>query len=280
MSRRRHARDIPAAGDILRRALIAWGLGHLALGDRRGVLLVALEVAAIAGLSAAWIAFGQSDRSPWVFVALVAFFAAWAWQAVDAYRRAVALGAKPGGAIQAALLAPVALALFSAFWVVSGSGGSPTAVLQRYVAAWRDDRPAVAAGLFATPRDASAVAADWRLAEASLRERLTELRARGAIDPSAVDPERPIEALVFEFPPGLAADPPDPAVTRAAIEFVRRETVASSFFGLFPTASQRTVVVDGLGVITLRAVPQAGSWPSGAVVWRVQSVDLDVRTGD
>lgn len=79
----------PDPGRVLRRALVAWGLGHLALG-RHGVgrTLLLAEVAA-AGI-VAWLSIGLADSSAYLipFISGIGFIVAWAWQAVDAYRAA------------------------------------------------------------------------------------------------------------------------------------------------------------------------------------------------
>jgi hypothetical protein len=100
-----------------------------------------MQVAAVAGLVALGAALLEGDRDIAVFLALMAYLAVWAAQAVDAHRRAVLLGSPNEGAIQILVLAPVAIAAFTLFWLVAGSGGTPAAVLQRYVSAWRQDQP-------------------------------------------------------------------------------------------------------------------------------------------
>ena len=263
---------------MLRRSLLLWGLGHLALGDPRGWLLVAAEIAAAAALVGGLVTLGATNAAGWLFIGLVAFFAAWGAQAVAAYRRAVALGGRPGGAVGILGLAPAAVIVFTGYWLLAGSAGSPAATLQRYVSAWRDDRPELAAALFQAPREPAAVKLEWRAQEAYLRSRLLELTA--TLGPaSGLDPDRPFAALVFDFPEaaGPSGEPPGPlrpgTTSRAVVEIIRRETVRESFFGLVPTAAQRTVIVERIGEVVLRAESPLTA-VSGALVWELESVCL------
>ena len=268
---------MPSAASVLRRALLVWGLGHLALGDARGWALAALEVLALAGLAVLGAALGEGIGSSWVFLGLVAFFAGWGGQAIDAYRRAVELGARRGGAIQLLALAPAAIVAFSGFWLVAAGGATPAATLQRYVAAWRGGRPDEANRLFLSPPGSSVLAERWKRDESYLRNRLVELTA--TLGPgSALDPERPLESLVFEFtaPRGAQRNGgrDEGETAEAVVEFVRPVTVRDSFFGLFPTASQRIVVLERVGRVRLRTTRSRPPVGPSSVVWRLESVDL------
>jgi hypothetical protein len=258
---------------VLRRALLGWGLGHMALGDRRGVLLLAAETAGVAGLAFLVAYFAEGELSPWVYVAIVAFLAVWGWQAVDAYRRAVELGGVPGGAIQALALAPVALVAFTGFWLFAGSGSSPAAALREYVAAWRDRRPEAASELFVGPVDPGVLAAQWIGQRLYLSGRAAAL-ARGRT--TNLDPSRPLDGLVFEITEGPAAPSTGDRQAEAVVEFVRQETVSGSFFGLFPTATQRSVVLERIGSIRLRTVRRPTPVGIPDVVWRIDSLGVPV----
>ncbi|HUH16761.1 MAG TPA: hypothetical protein VMM85_02315, partial [Methylomirabilota bacterium] len=87
----------PEPGRVLRLALVAWGLGHLAIGRTlTGRILLAAELGA--ALTVAWLTVGLADTSLYLvpFLAGVAFLVAWTWQAVDAYHAAHGLvGARP-----------------------------------------------------------------------------------------------------------------------------------------------------------------------------------------
>ncbi|HEV8516631.1 MAG TPA: hypothetical protein VGQ47_03200 [Candidatus Limnocylindrales bacterium] len=186
----------------------------------------------------------------------------------------MAAGAPPTGAASILVLAPLAVIVFSVFWLAAGASASPAATLQRYVAAWRHDRPAEAAPLFEPARDAPTVDAAWRADDAYLRTRLLELSGTLGAG-SGLDPDEPFASLDVELPAaGNERSPLDGRAT-AELAIVRRERVRSTLFGLFPTASQRDVVVERLGQVTLRAVPSG--LPFGPVVahaWRIESVQL------
>lgn len=269
---------MPAARTVLRRALLVWGLGHLAIGDRRGWLLLALELLGVVAL--AFLAAGllEGTRSDFVFLALAAFFAIWGAQAIDAHREAIARGAEPGGAIGLLALAPVVVVVMTGFWLVAGSAGSPTAALQRYATAWRSGRADVAGPLFLPPRDPAAVAAQWATDGAYVRSRL---QALAGARHRTIDPNEPFASFVFEpaaaVPGGVGTGGDAENVTSATFEVqvVERRPVRGDFFG-FPTASQRTELVERLGRITLRSVvlpPPFGIGP-GDAVWRVASLAI------
>ena len=145
----------------MRRALLAWGLGHLALGDRRGLVLLALEVAGLALIAVLTAAFLEGSRATLVFAALAVFFGVWGAQAVDAQRRAVDAGGRPGGAVLLLALTPIAATVMTGFWLVGGSSGSPEATLQRYVSAWQNGRADVADPLFLSPPGVAALRTRW-----------------------------------------------------------------------------------------------------------------------
>jgi hypothetical protein len=265
------------AGQALRRSLLLWGLGHVSLGDGRGWLLAVVEVLGLASLLLLGPALAATDAAPWLFLGLVAFFAAWGGQAVAAYRLALERGGRSGGAEAILALAPVAIVAFTGFWLVGGSAGSPSAALQAYVSAWRGERADIASALYEPPRDAASVEREWDAARDYLTGRLTEISAAGA--GTGIDPQAPFSSLLFEFPPsdetggGRRARPGD--TSRAIIQIVRRETVSDTLFGLVPTASQRTVAVERFGEVRLRAEAVAG--PGGilpAVAWRIAAVCL------
>jgi hypothetical protein len=267
---------------VLRRALLVWGLGHLVIGDRRGWLLLVLQVAAIAGIVLLTTALLEGDRDIVVFLALVGYLVVWAGQAVDAHRRAELLGGAPGGAIQILVLAPAAIAALTLFWLVGGNAGSPAAVLQRYVTAWKQDHAAAARGLFLAPPDPAALDVTWQDQSTYLSTRLTTLQSTLG-SASGIDPRQPWTSLLF-MPAQAAREGGGPvsgqpgSEARIGIQVVRQVPVRGSFFGLFPTASQERRPIEQIGMVTLRAVarqPLLGI--SSGVVWRIVSVELPSR---
>lgn len=132
----------PDPGLVLRRALIAWGLGHLALG--RTVLGWAWLAAEVAGLAVVvWLTVGLIDSSAYLvpFFAGVAFLVTWAWQAVDAYRttRSVRPAGPRAARSAAAAMGWLSLPLLvwgTGFWLVAARSATPAAALDRFVTAW------------------------------------------------------------------------------------------------------------------------------------------------
>jgi hypothetical protein len=136
----------PDPGRVLRRALIAWGLGHLLVGRRalgRGLLAAEL----VSGLLVAWLTIGLADTSAYLvpFLAGTAFIVAWAWQAVHAYRSAEGLAAarpptperSPAAAI--AWLGIPLLVWGTSFWLIGARAATPASVLDSFVSAWSRD---------------------------------------------------------------------------------------------------------------------------------------------
>jgi hypothetical protein len=136
----------PDPGRVLRRALIAWGLGHLLVGRRalgRGLLAAEL----VSGLLVAWLTIGLADTSAYLvpFLAGTAFIVAWAWQAVHAYRSAEGLAAarpptperSPAAAI--AWLGIPLLVWGTGFWLIGARAATPASVLDSFVSAWSRD---------------------------------------------------------------------------------------------------------------------------------------------
>jgi hypothetical protein len=133
----------PDPGRVLRRALIAWGLGHLAIG-RTAIGRALLMAEAVAIALVAWLTIGLADSSAYLvpFLAGAAFIVAWGWQAVDAYRSARRL--QPAHPVAperspAAVIGWLALPLVvwgTGFWLIGASSASPEAVLDRFVSDW------------------------------------------------------------------------------------------------------------------------------------------------
>ena len=133
----------PVPGRVLRRALIAWGWGHLVLGRAAlgGALLLA-EVAAVLVLG--WLTIGLADSSAYIvpFLAGVGFLVAWGGQAVHAYHAAQA--SQPAGlpmperspATAIGWLSLPLLAWGAGFWLIGAHAATPAATLDRFVSAW------------------------------------------------------------------------------------------------------------------------------------------------
>jgi hypothetical protein len=243
------------------------------LGDRRGWLLALLQPVAIVAL--VFIAVQLIDGTRWlvVFPPLAALIVIWMAQALHAYTRALELGAPRGGEFQMALFLPAAVAVLTAFWLLGGRHGSPAATLESYVIAWMTDRPEAAASLYETPPTYSQMDESWDAQFAYLAGRVESLAAQYGPQ-SGLDPASPFDNLRF-------TDPVATAVGRqvVGVEIVRRQRVENMVLGIVPTATQETVVVERLGIITLSLVPEpAASWlPFGRLdshAWRIQGVQI------
>ena len=249
------------------------------MGDRRGWFLLALQPLAIA--ATAVVGLLLLDSTSWIVVlpVLAVLIVAWLGQAVHAHQRAVELGAEPGGELQIAWALPVILAVMTGFWLFGGDRGSPAAALEEYVSAWHSGRVDDARGLFVEPVEQSALAEAWRAQEAYVGARVAQEAARYGPS-SGLDPQDPFGGLRFVE----QADRRTPESTVVAVEIVRRQRVERTLFGLIPTATQETVLVERAGLIRLRAVP--AEWPAWLpagqprpLVWRIEEVLLPLPQG-
>ena len=264
---------LPTAATVLRRGLLIWGLGHISIGDRRGWVLLLAQPLAIAGLVLVGVQLIDGTRWLVVFPPLAALLVVWLAQAVHAYRRAVELGAQPGGELQAGLFLPVAVAVLTTFWLIGGRHGSPTATLEGYVLAWMSGRTEAASSLYVSPPTAEGLGTTWGLQSAYLRDRIASF-ARQYGPTSGLDPERPFDNLRFGAP---TVD--GPGRQRVAVDIVRLQRVETMVLGIVPTAGQETVLVEQAGVITLTLVPQPPvEWlPFGRLessAWRINGVTI------
>jgi hypothetical protein len=244
----------PDPGRVLGRALLAWGLGHLALGRAAvGWSLLAAEV--VAALLVAWLTIGLAASSAYLvpFLAGVAFIVAWAWQAVAAYRAARARQPEPSGAPERSPAAAIGwlslplLAWGTGFWLIGADAATPAATLDRFVTAWSDGT-LEADGW---PRPVVDAAADADRALGSDPDRLRDVRF-------TLVEERDVRAT-------------------AVAEAIHYERRPSSFLWvfrgseLFPVADERLLSLDLAAV----PVPLPGGGDIGAVRWEL--VDASAR---
>ena len=272
------ARRVPPASKVLRRALIFWGLGHVMLGDRRGWLLLIIQPIAIIAVTALAAALIEGTRWLIVFVPLLALLVFWVAQAVDAYQRALKMGAKPGGEMAIVLMLPLGLIVLTLFWLVGGRHGSPTATLQEYIEAWMRNRPDAAAPLFATPTEADAVGARWATEQQVLADHISRAHATYG-DESGLDPEHPFESLRFRDPVTTT----DGRVS-IVVELVRNERIPTTVLGVIPTAGQQEVVVERDMTIWLerQLQPQPEWLPIDGLesyAWKITGIDDSSVTG-
>lgn len=266
-------RRLPSAASVLRRGLLLWGLGHLAIGDRRGWLLMLLQPLSVAALLL--VAVQLIDGTRWLIVLppLAALLVVWLAQAIHAHQRAIELGARPGGELQAAVFLPLAVTVLTAFWLVGGRHGSPAATLEGYVVAWMSGRADTASSHYVTPVPSADLDATWAGQTAYLADRVALLAARFG-PASGLDPQRPFDNLRFRDPvaTGLGRQMVD-------VDIVRRQRVETMILGIVPTASQQTVVVERAGTITVSLVEQpAADWlPFGqlpSLAWKIERVSI------
>lgn len=237
----------PHPGRVLRRALIAWGLGHLVIGrDRIGYGLLIGEVVSI--LIVAWLTIGLADTSAYLvpFIAGVAFIVAWTWQAVHAYRAAHALqAARPPTPERspAAAIGWLSLPLLlwgTGFWLVGAHAATPASVLDAFVTDWSAGElgPNWPAGV-----RAGAAAAEGDLG--SGRDRFRDLR------------------LELVETSGVRAT--------AAAEAIHYERRASRFLWIFPGSELVPVTDERILTLVLEAVPVElpGGGDIGAVRWQL-----------
>jgi hypothetical protein len=216
----------------------------------------------------------DGTRWIWIFPALVAVILLWIGQAIHAHRLAVGMGAARGGEMQLAWMLPVVLAVVTAFWLLAGDHGSPAAVLQEYVVAWRGGHVEAAASLFMQRPDRDELSVSWSAQRQYLVEQVGA--AASTYGPaSGLDPADAFASLRFLE---LAAERTTDS-TVVTVDIVRRQRVETSLFGIIPTATQETVLVERAGRIELRAVPaELPSWLTAvqppARVWRIEQVRL------
>jgi hypothetical protein len=241
----------PDPGRILRRALLAWGLGHFAPGRAgRGRALLAAEAVALGMV--AWLTIGLADSSAYLlpYVAGMAFIVAWGWQAVDAYHAAVRIQPERAPTPErspAAAIGWLSLPLLvwgTGFWLVGAGAASPEAVLDRFVTDWSDDDlgPGWPASVVAAAKESA--------------------RALGTDD----DRFRDVRVRITESDGGRAT------AVAEAIHFERR---ASTFLGLF--AGSQLVAVADRAILSLdlaaSPVELPGGGDIGAVSWELVGAD-------
>ena len=238
---------VPDPGRVLRRALVAWGLGHLALGRMAiGRALLAAESLGLAGV--AWLTIGLADSGAYLipFLAGIVFIVAWAWQAVDAYRAAHRLQPARAPAPErspAAAMGWLSLPLLlwgAGFWLIDADSASPAAVLDRFVTAWTT-------GELGDPWPSDAVrAAD--AAAASLG--------------SGTDRFRDVRVTI------VSADSSRATAVAEAIHFERRDARFLWVFAgseLVPISDERVLTLD----LEARPVELPGGGDIGVVRWEL-----------
>jgi hypothetical protein len=250
--------------------LLAWGLGHLRLGDRRGWALLIAEAAWLVTFLVS-LALLPTDRWLVCYALLAGFVIVWVGQAVWSYRIAHARDPGSNGAAWLLALAPVVIVLLTGFWLFAGSLASPAATLERYVGAWQHGDTAGAVRLLAQPRDEGALAADWEFEDAVIAKRVKVL---GTADARlGLDIDHPDQNVRFEAEPGDPSGGADPDIAMFEIQIVHSVSVRSTFLGIVPTSRTETRVLEVLGtaIVVRRDVPGLAA-AVGASEWLLQDV--------
>jgi hypothetical protein len=207
---------------------VLWGWGQAATGDRRGFVLAAVEIAWLGTF--AWFVPPLLDGGfvTAIFVAGVAFVAAWAAVALHAYRLAIRRGrpfdrSRPdGGAADLLWLAPAAMVGMTFLWAVGGTLARPESAMARYVHDWQVGDPADAVRLFASSPTAATLASNWEAQLATLRNELVRMGAVGGED-EGLDPARPFERIRFvDVPSTMSGESGAPgSVRRIDVQLVK-----------------------------------------------------------
>jgi len=263
------AGEAPAAnlGRVLRLALLAWGLGHLAIGRGSAAFLWLIsEIVAAAAVAYLFIGLAGTTWYLVPFVAGVLFLLAWAVQAAQAYRMAVhrlVAEGQPAPRAAAAAMAWLTIPLLvwgTGFWLVSGSGTGPAAALDRFESSWS----ALAMGGTLDPD----LRADSRLTAAgrSALDALNRLCAQGSLTSDCSASPR---NLVRDVRVSLASDGADTAI--ATVTVVSFESRPSQFLGL--SVGTELVPVPRQTLLTLRLRADPVSFPGdlglGARRWQI-----------
>jgi hypothetical protein len=248
-----------APGRVLRLALLAWGLGHIASGRRAtGAALLLLEAVALVALAilTLTLAGGTLDLIP--FIAGLVFIGVWAAQAVDAYRAArgpvkedAPLSRSPAAAV--AWLSLPLLVWSSGFWLIGGEAASAPAVVDRFVSDWAHDQLADAAW---PPR--------VRRAADRAHTHLVELCADNALpDGCSAGGAELFRGVRWRVEV-------DGNEATAVAEVVRYERRPTTFLWVFAGTENVPVALGEVLTLELSAVPVAGPLPVGAREWVIE----------
>jgi hypothetical protein len=264
----------PDASAVLRRSLLAWGWGHLALGRRRvAIAWILAELGGFAIIAVLVAGLASSDWYLLPFLAGIVFIAAWAFQAVQAYRQTerprATIGPLPPRS-PAAVLAWLSIPLLvwgTGFWLVAATASSPSAVIDRFETAWPDAASAASVdsglGLSAAGTDAARTAL----------QRLRQLCAAGTLNPDCADtPGNLLRDVRLTLTARADLDR-----VRAVAEVVRFERKPTRFLGLFSVTQLVPVHVETVLTLDLRAVssPLPGGIDVGARRWQIVNASAE-----
>lgn len=261
----------PAPGRVLRLALVAWGLGDLALGHSvAGVAWLGTEAIAIAALVVTSVLFIDTSWYLLPFMVGVAFLVIWAAQAVLAFRRAqrVQDAVPPTPARSPALgIAWLTLPLLvwgTGFWVVAAASATPDAVMDRFVTGWAQavtEGGEASAAFYESVSDSPAELA--AAATAGLAH-LAELCRAGEL---ADDCDAAPENLLRDVRVSIERDASDRAVAVAElVDYVRQPT---TILGFIQASELVPVPTETILTAELATTPAA----LGAVRWTIVNAE-------
>jgi hypothetical protein len=258
-------------GAVLRRSILAWGLGDLALGDRPAAIgWFIAELIGVALVAYTIVVFADSTWYLLPFLVGTLFIGVWAFQAILAFRRAERLQAArpptPRGSPAAAIawLTIPLLIWGTGFWLIGADGASPGSVLDRFVSEW----PSLASGEAAwTPSLTSDAASLTDAARSALNDLAVACRAGELTPDCRTAPSNLLHDVRLRL-----TDHTDARATAVAesVEYVQRPTRVLLLFGgteLVPVAR------DTIMRLELVATPVPGPFglELGARHWQIAS---------
>jgi hypothetical protein len=243
-------------GRVLRRSLLAWGLGHLDLGARRaGLALLAAEGVAALFLAVLTVALAPGSLYLLPYLLGIIVLVCWALQALAAYRlaRARVPPAPDGGPPRRAEAASIAwlglplLAWGTSYWLFAGVAATPAAVVDRFAGTW--------ARLVVQPESAASLGRDpdglARDAAAAL-ESLDALCREGTLRTGC---EAGPEALLHDVRFRIRGDGDRATAVAELVRFERRST---RFLGIFEGAEWVPIPERAVLELQLTAEPGPG----------------------
>lgn len=254
---------------VLRLAILAWGLGDLAMGrPRQAAFWFALEATLLLVVVGSLLTWGSTTWYLLPYLLGMGFIVVWAWHAIDLHRRAVlaerAVLVSPRRSPPAAIAwLTIPLLLWgTGFWMVAGDLASPDAVLDRFVTGWAavDVSDTAARGWAGSiSDDPTAVLAEARAALAELRAQCAGQAATGNCGEGAHALLRGVRVAI------TAANDRTAAAVAQVVHYERRP---SRLFGIVPGSELVAVPERTLIVLDLRAEPAA----FGARRWRLVTI--------
>jgi hypothetical protein len=254
-------------GRVLRLAVLAWGLGDLALGrSAAGLAWLVCEALALAAVAVTTLLFVDTSWYLLPFLLGVLFLVAWAGQAVLVYRRAqrvqgaIAPASARSPALTIAWLAVPLLVWATGFWLVAADAATPDAVMDRFVSDWTAAAGGDAnafRGLADDPRELDGAAA------AGLDRLMRLCRAGELAEDCSAAPENLLRDVRVRI------DPSGETRATAVAELVSFERRPSTILGFIQATE--LVPVPREPILTVRLVAEPAAM--GAVRWTIVNAE-------